>query len=760
MTASLTAAIAVWLLAAPASGGAVSPSQEVAPQSYEAVRTVDPIVLDGRGTEKTWTLAPKDDRFAERQPDLGAAPPVRTTVQVAYDDLALYVLIDCQSAPGSIRVRTLRRDNSGIFADDTVYVKLDPQHDRRSGYSFGVNAEGAQIDSLGLEDGREFVTQWDGVWGAEVVRRNDGYTVEFRIPFAILGLKKADDRVMGFEITRDEPRRNATYDWRLIVPPRSPMAASQFGELTGLRDISGQRAIEYTPYALLRTNFRNDFTVDPSRRPNVATGGDLRVQIGAGSYVEASLLTDFAQVEADEVQVARDRFPLFFPERRPFFVNGLEVFNFGRPGEAQLFFSRRVGLVNGQPIPILGGAKVYGRTGQLSYGVLQVQTLGSPDDPYRRLSETDPENVTVGRIRVQATRIFNLGMMMLGKHRFRGDHADHAAGGVDAQVIALDGALEWYGFLAGTWTERPDAPPATDAEGEVLEPGRPATSDIGSSASSSITYRGLYVRPYLSWLWSDRDFAPELGFYRRTAASRQETGVEFAPRPRILGLREITFGPRYALETDSAYRQRLSQSVSGSVSLNWKNGSNVGYSISHFVDRVQQPFSLYLYTIEAKQYQGFSQRVSFGTPERKAVGLEGGYEVVELFGGLVHQPDASITARIGKHFTFGASYTHLIGHFEDEDERFSFGYANGNLDVAITRNLAFDNLGRLDLSPTGQRFGLQSRLRWRFAPGSDVFVVYRWDQPLGLDPIGVPERVPFHELTVKMTYYLRSFIDR
>jgi hypothetical protein len=433
------------------------------------------------------------------------------------------------------------------------------------------------------------------------------------------------------------------------------------------------------------------------------------------------------------------------------------VFNFGRPGEAQLFFSRRVGLVNGQPIPILGGAKVYGRTGQLSYGVLHVQTLGSPSDPYRRLSETNPDSVSVGRIRVQATRIFNLGMMMLGDHRFGVADQDHAAGGVDGQVIALDGALEWYGFLAGTWTESPGRPATTTSDG-AIDPARPPTSDIGSSASSSLTYRGLYVRPFLSWLWSDRDFSPSLGFYRRTAASRQEVGVELAPRPRILGLREITFGPRYALETDTGYRERLSQYASGAVSLNWRNGANLGYTVGHFVDRVQSPFSLYLYTIDAQQYEGFNQRVWVGSPERQAFGVEAGYEVIELFGGLVHQPDVNVTARFGKHFTLGASYTHLVGHFSDDDERFSFGYANGNLDVAITRNLAFDNLGRLDLSPGNERFGLQSRLRWRFAPGSDLFVVYRWDQPLGLDPIGGAPRVPFHELTVKMTYYLRSFI--
>ena len=313
-------------------------------RAYRAMRAVDAITVDGRATERTWQLAPPDDRFTERQPEVGAEPPLRTTVRVAYDDSNLYVFIECESEPGDVIVRTLRRDNGGIYDDDTVTVKIDPSNNNRDAVALGVNAEGAQIDSLALDDGGQWITEWDAVWFAETVRRDDGYTVEYQIPFAILGIKSAKEKVIGFNISRDHPRRNATYDWRLFVPPRSPMSASQFGDVTGLRDVQAQRAIELTPYALARTNLQPEFTVDPRRRPNLATGGDLRLQVGEASYIEASFNTDFAQVEADEVQVARDRFPLFFPERRPFFINGLDAFNFGRPSEAQLFFSRRVGL--------------------------------------------------------------------------------------------------------------------------------------------------------------------------------------------------------------------------------------------------------------------------------------------------------------------------------------------------------------------------------------------------------------------------------
>ncbi len=495
--------------------------------------------------------------------------------------------------------------------------------------------------------------------------------------------------------------------------------------------------------------------MDPTRRPNIATGADARVQIGAGSYVEASVLTDFAQVEADEVQVARDRFPLFFPESRPFFINGLDIFNFGRAGEAQLFFTRRVGLVGGTVVPILGGLKVYGRNGAISYGLLQVQTLGSPEAPSRGVAASQPESLSVGSVRIQATNALNVGVMALGQHRFGESDVDTAAGGIDTQIQGPDGRLAYYGFIAGTFSEQPPVQLSSDESDPLFDP----ASEIGSSAHSLVEYRGLYVRPSLFWLWSDEDFDPRLGFYRRPGSTRQEARIEFAPRPQMFGLRDVTFGPAYSVETTPSYDARLGQQGSARTQLNWNNGSQVGYEVAHFVDDVQTPFDLYLHTVQAQRYTGFRHRVDAAGPQRRWYEVSGSYEFIELFGGAAHQPSLSLTGKFGKHATARVRYTHLVGQLAEEDERFNFGFANANLDFAITRNLAFDNLLRLDLSPANERVGVQSRLRWRFAPGSDVFLVYRTDQPLGLDQVEL-SRSPFHEVTVKFSYYLRAILTR
>jgi hypothetical protein len=289
---------------------------------------------------------------------------------------------------------------------------------------------------------------------------------------------------------------------------------------------------------------------------------------------------------------------------------------------------------------------------------------------------------------------------------------------------------------------------------------RPPDTRLGSSAYAQLQYQGLYVRPSLLWLWSDRDFDPRLGFYRRPGSARQEASLSFVPRPRVLGLREVSFGPSYSVETDPGYTTRLGRSGGSGVSASWRNGASVNYSLSHFIDTVQQPFELYQHEVEARTYTGFRQAVGANTPERRALQLGAGYEWVELFGGVAHLPSVDFTARLGKHFTMGGSYTHVVGHLADAGERFDFGFANTNIDVAITRNLALDNLGRLDLSPGNERVGVQSRLRWRFAPGSDLFLVYRNDVPLAEVAAGEPARAPFHEVTLKVSVYMRAFVRR
>ena len=744
-------------------------AESVPPRHIEAIRTRAPIVVDGEATDEVWSRAPVGTDFVERTPGLGDAPPLATRFSVAYDDAALYVLVVCEvEGPEDMQVRTLRRDSGGIYADDTVTIKLDPHFDRRSAVTFGANVDGAQIDSMALEDGRVWIREWDAVWQVETSRHEDHYILEYRIPFAVLGLSggaggaqgASEALSMGLDLSRDHARRNATYDWRVFVPPRSPASASAFGTLGGIRDINPRRAIEYTPFLVTRTDFSRVFTVDPRRVPNLAVGADLRVQAGKASFVEGSFLTDFAQVEVDEVQIARDRFPLFFPERRPFFINGLDVFNFGAAAQGQLFFSRRIGLDGGVPIPIIGGAKGYGRAGIVSWGVLNVQTMRSfahdPEDD--DFESTPPENFTVGRLRVQTGRRLILGGIATGKARFEEDGHDVFSGGIDAELRSLDGKLRGYGFVATTWRETPASAAEFDELGELVEAAAPVDDELGASARLLVQCQGLYVRPELEWLWSDEKFQAPLGFYRRPGTARNRARVLFAPRPRVLGLRDVQFGPVATVETTPSYDELLTVSYGSDLSFNWNAGWQLRYEVRSRRDEVRDPFELYLYTIDPKLYSGQRHRLRFETPGRLWIRAVADYAYEQAFGGETHSARFELRTRFGKHFAFEGSYTQLLGYVEHPDQRYNFGFFNGTVDVAFTRWLHWDTLLRGSFAPNAERFGMQSRVRWRYRQGSDLFVVYRADLPLGPEVIGGAPREPFHEFTVKLSFYLRALL--
>lgn len=742
---------------------APTPPSETGRKRVRATRTTEAMVIDGRATEAVWSHTEVRTDFLERQPRLGHAPNFDVEMRIAYDDDNLYVYLETRNMGRKPRVRTLRRDSSGIFWDDWIGLKIDPLRDRRTNYTFFVNADGAQQDLLGLDDGRTGLGQWDAVWQAETVTHDDGYSVEYAIPFYVLGVRSDGDQSMGFNVSVGDMELGADIDWSMITPPLSGIASSQHGDLIGIEGVPSGRALELIPFGLVRTNFQPEFEIDPRRAANVRLGGDMRVKVSAGSYVEATVLTDFAQVNADAVQVAQDRFPLFFPEQRPFFLNGLDVLNFGVPGSAQLFFTRRIGLEGGAPVPLASGVKAYGRNDALTYAVLNVQTLRTFPDPEDPDDDGTPaENFTVARVRSQLTPNLAVGGLTMGRAVFENadtlGQGDHFAGGVDAELRALRSKLRVYGFFAGTWGEDPPRDLERDEEtSEIVTLPTDRSTDAGMSGYATVEYRGLYVRPSASWLWSDEDFDPRMGFYRRPGTAIQSAALNFAPRPAVLNLREIVFGPSASFTTDASYDQLLTRTFGGGVAVNWNGGTSISYNVEQFADEVQSDFELYEYLIDADLYQGVRNTLSLSTPNRLAVVGNASAQYADFFGGRLARFTGGLDLRPIKYFSLSGSYTHLLGEL-DEGETFDFGFANGTVEFAINPNISLDNIVRLSLEPGAERFGLQSRFRWRYRPGSDLFLVYRNGIPLGdgpQDPTD-PDPEPFHELMLRVNVYFRT----
>jgi hypothetical protein len=410
-TGRLLLSLAVLSVLAPASrGGAQSPTSPgqaggtpaTAPapagtvKVMRATRTSGPINIDGKLNEPAWASATPAGDFTQSYPNVGAKPTDPTEVRILYDDAALYVGIRMfDSHPDSIAAQLARRDASGIYSD-WVLVWIDSYHDRRTGFRFSVNPRGVQKDALEYDDNLGEDLNWDAVWEVATSIDSAGWTAEYRIPFSQLRFGRVPagvERLWGIQIMRDVARRNERDSWS-PWKQTDPGLVSFEGDLTGIVDIPTPRRLEIMPYASAKLTRAPGDPANPFYRANDAkpsAGADVKYGLPSGLTLTATVNPDFGQVEVDPAVVNLSAFETFFPEKRPFFVEGGNFFNIGTInggpayGSGQIFYSRRIGrspqrFPDGQFVDapdattILGAGKLTGKVGPWNVGLLNAVT--------------------------------------------------------------------------------------------------------------------------------------------------------------------------------------------------------------------------------------------------------------------------------------------------------------------------------------------------------------------------------------------------
>ncbi len=350
--------------------------------------------VDGELNDEVWAKVPAVSGFVQRDPKEGAPATFDTEVRVAFDDTALYIAVNAVDPDPSKIVGILTRRDEGS-PSDWVRVIIDSYRDRRTAYEFAVNAAGVKQDTYWFNDGNTD-TGWDAVWDVAVSRHQHGWRAEFRIPFSQLRFNPASSQSFGFAVMRQVPRINETSTWPLLGRSGSGFV-SQFGELTGLSFSRAPRRLELMPYALGQVATAPVAAGNPLRSstdPSATVGLDLKYKLAPGLTLTGTINPDFGQVEADPAVVNLSGFETFFAERRPFFVEGSGNFSFNvdcNDGQCTgLFYSRRIGRApqRGVGAPeggfaaapdnttILGAAKITGRIGKFSVGVLNAVTSG------------------------------------------------------------------------------------------------------------------------------------------------------------------------------------------------------------------------------------------------------------------------------------------------------------------------------------------------------------------------------------------------
>lgn len=347
--------------------------------------------IDGRLDDPAWALATPESGFRRDVPSDGKPAAQETEVRLLYDRDALYVgarLYDDQ--PARVSRRLNRRDSFSHF-NDVFFAMIDSYHDHRTQFIFGVTPAGERRDAIATGDGLgEFDVGWDPVWEAKTTIDSLGWTAELRIPFSQLRFSREPRQVWGIQFRRDIVRDGEAVDWQWS-PKTEPGQVSKYGHLLGLADIPAPRRLEIQPWALSQARLTQGLApghpFDDGAVTSATGGLDLKYGLSSGLTLTATVNPDFGQVEADPSVVNLTAFETFFEERRPFFVEGANLFNFGTGG-MRTFYSRRVGRAPGlsaagtgayvdEPAAtsILGAVKLAGRTASgWSIGVVDAVT--------------------------------------------------------------------------------------------------------------------------------------------------------------------------------------------------------------------------------------------------------------------------------------------------------------------------------------------------------------------------------------------------
>jgi hypothetical protein len=317
---------------------ALAPDQQAAPPHLIAVQTPTPPLIDGRLDDAVWRVTPGADTFTQSFPFDGGKPSEQTRVRVLYDETAIYIGFDCEQVHTPIVERLTRRDRDS--ESEWVYIQIDSRNDGKSAYEFAINIAGVLADAQ-IIDQTTYSWEWDENWEGKSSRTPHGWSAEIRIPLRVLRFdSKLPIQSWGFQATRFIAQREETDLWSYI--PRDvagPIAF--FGRLDGLHDLKGAGALELQPFVLGygRRRDASQLTAGSGYDGSLSAGLDLKWHILQDLTFDAALNPDFAQVELDQVILNLGTFETFLPEKRPFFLEGIDAFSF----PMQVFYSRRIG---------------------------------------------------------------------------------------------------------------------------------------------------------------------------------------------------------------------------------------------------------------------------------------------------------------------------------------------------------------------------------------------------------------------------------
>jgi hypothetical protein len=674
--------------------------------TIRAVGLTSPLQLDGRLDDAIYQEVRPASAFIQADPDEGAPATENTEIWIFFDRDNVYVSARLwESQPERMVVSDMRKDNPLMYmSNETFSFVLDTFYDRRNAVGFIINPIGGRTD--GQITNERWNRDWNTLWDFATGRFDGGWTVEIAVPFKSLRYRPGTSQLWGFNARRSSK-------WKNEVSHLTPVPNAQANNglfrislaatMVGLEVPPGSKNLEVKPYAV------SNLTSDRAATPRVSNdidgefGMDVKYGVTQNLTADFTYNTDFAQVEADEQQVNLTRFSLFFPEKREFFLENPGLFAFGGVGTGfsssgdapLLFYSRRIGLNRGRVVPIEAGGRLTGRIGKYSVGVMNIRTGDEP------VSLSQPTNFSVVRLRRDVLRRSSVGLIATHRSLTIDGRGSNAAYGVDG-LFSFFQNLDINTYWAKTRTSD--------------------VSDDDVSYQARLDYGGDRYGVVLDRLAVGAHFNPEVGFLRRADIRRSFGSLRFSPRPKASTLvRRFSWTGSLDYVENFAGRPETRESE-GEFAIEFQNSDRFTARYVNAYELLVAPFRIApAVVLPSGGYDYDRLALSFTLGQNRTLSGTASVDVGSFYNG--HRTGVGFGSGrliVTRQFTMEPTYS--INRVELAQGSFTTHLAGSRLTYNLTPFLFTSAL--LQYNSTNHTMAANVRLRWEYAPGSELFVVY------------------------------------